>query len=328
MTRDDLDSAYAESMEQQAIRAGWRTPIHLIPRRTKILWHATRIGRAKRFEGSDFLLEYNLKKAAPAQRVFRRPLVFVHPRDLRFRGYECVLLFVASFVVTRRRLVAMYLQILAKSLDASIPKNATIHLFNPYHMLHLAAAMVDRPSAIYFGSGELLMRQQKYFSNADTVFGTSETLKHGVQPSQSQVVTVVPEHTFVSSANRVAVYFTALDRLPRYANEERLGEFALWINQHVCEPLCVYLHYLDTASSDWPHRLEELGLAALISRVRIPCAGQGSLHELSSCQISFSAASSIGGDLISLGVRHFVFEESTSMPFDAIADVYGLTVRN
>lgn len=328
MRRDEVNNAYASSVKEQAIRAGTNTPNYLIPRRREILWHLVRIGRAKTFEGSDLLFEYNLAKREPAERVFRRPLVIVHPRDLRFRGYHRGLLLVASFVVSRRRLVGMYLRILAETLDESIPTDATLHLYNPYHMLHLAAAIVHRPSAIYFHSGELLMRQQKYFRSADRIFGTSETLKNWAQPSDSQLVVVMPEHTFVSSANYVAIYFTALDRLPRYASEKRLGEFALWVNQHVYDPLSVYLHYLDSASSEWQHRLEQVGLAALIPRVRIPRSGQRSLDELSSCQTSFSAASSIGGELISLGICHFVFEEWNSMSFDVIAEMYGLTVKN
>lgn len=271
------------------------------------------------------LLEYNTNKTTPAEYCFDQSLRAVNPRKmhlpLRFRAILLLLMAAPSRVV-----VSVYLKLLAQTFLKIASLDSTIYVYNPYHMLHLIPTLTRFELHVYFHNAAIVERQQRFFRGASSVYGASHVLARWSASQDARLVEVQPRHRYVSDERCVAVYFTNLTVFTRARGEERLGDFALWLLGNVSEPVRVFLHYQDVRSGQWSQRLERIGMSGLIPHVVIPTSGRSSLDELSSQQVSFSASSSIGGELISLGINHFVMDGTVEDPFEVTASRLQLSV--
>lgn len=325
MKQTDLKLAYQAARHAENARAGKQSPIRLVPRRSEILRHALRLRGTREIVAEHVLLEYNTNKTTPAQYSFHQSLTAVNPREmylsLMFRAILLLLMAAPSRVV-----VSVYLKLLAQTLSKYALLNSAVYVYNPYHMLHLIPTLTRFTLHVYFHNARIVERQQRFFRGASSVYGSSHVLARWSASQDARLVEVQPRHRFVSDERCVAVYFTNLTAFTRARGEERLGDFALWLLGNVSEPVRVFLHYQDFRSGQWSQRLERIGMLGLIPHVVIPTSGRSSLDELSSQQVSFSASSSIGGELISLGINHFVMDGTVEEPFEVIASRLQLSV--
>lgn len=325
LKQTDLKLAYQAARHAENALAGTQSPIRLVPRRSEILRHALRLRGTREIVAEHVLLEYNTNKTTPAEYCFDQSLRAVNPRKmhlpLRFRAILLLLMAAPSRVV-----VSVYLKLLAQMLSKYALLNSAVYVYNPYHMLHLIPTLTRFTLHVYFHNAEIMERQQRHFRCASSVYGTSHVLARWSASQDARLVKVQPRHRYVSDERCVAVYFTNLTVFTRARGEERLGDFALWLLGNVSEPVRVFLHYQDVRLGQWSQRLERIGMSGLIPHVVIPTSGRSSLDELSSQQVSFSASSSIGGELISLGINHFVIDGTIEDPFEEIARRLQLSV--
>ena len=322
----DLKRAYESAREAERERAGTASPIGLVPRRRQILRQILLVRGRDDTPSRYVLFEYNRNKIDKAQTVFGKTMTVLEPHKLSLPFGNRVKL-LALFGASNRRLSCSYLQCLAQALARKTVGDAIVYVFNPYHLLHLVPALAGLNVAVYFHNREIMMRQQDYFRDASRVVGSSFVLQYWGHPG-TQLSVIQPDHSFRNPQQCVAFYFTNLALHKRLPTERRLGQFALWALQRSRNPIRVFLHYEDLESKEWRQRLDSLGLSALADHVIVPIAGRSSLHELSRQQISFSAASSIGGELIALGIEHFLLDDVQGTSFADIASSAGVELKS
>ena len=241
-----------------------------------------------------FLVDQNPRKLVHARRVFGSDLSLLHPLEINHRTRWRILLLLTCALPERLRIVAVAL-IHAKNLQATIPQAREIYLWNPYNLLHYA---VD----------EVLGTEGAYH-----LVATYPPLRFANYVYSNQVVRELSGESF--GAHKVALqpwrihrddpilvlYLSKLNFGLQDESERALLNVARSWRDLTRFPIEIYLHYSDRTLNFEGDEREEILLefGGLLKT-------EDSLSSASRNQISLSAASSIGLDLLTMDISHFV----------------------
>ena len=247
------------------------------------------------------LVDYNERKLVDASEVWG-DVAFLNPYWLRPTLTERILLWVSLFLRgnTSTTLRAMAIALTVKK---RVSKDAKRIVWNPYSVFHHAIIRLCDVRETYILSPKFPLPE------SNTKFVGHRVLQEIYALENSQFESRGKGIEIASSDQRVAFYFTKLSESdPR---EERLKEFASFLLKKRV-PIVIYLHYVDR------DRPEVQGLnPELVPSVR----RTKSIEDISSQQISVSGVSTIGLELLSHDLAHFVcFGEAgdqSSIPFSS-----------
>jgi len=247
------------------------------------------------------LIDYNERKLADASEVWG-DVAFLNPYWLRPTLIERILLGISLFLPanTSTPLRAMAIAITVKK---RVSKDAKRVAWNPYSVFHHAIIRLCDVQETYILSPKYPLPESKTSFVGHRVLQEIYSLENSRFRPRQQAIQLA------SSDQRVAFYFTKLSESdPR---EERLKEFALFLLKKGV-PIVIYLHYVDR---DGP---EVQGLnPELVPSVR----RAKSIEDISSRQISVSGVSTIGLELLSHDLAHFVcfgeVGDQSSIPFSS-----------
>ena len=111
-----------------------------------------------------------------------------------------------------------------------------------------------------------------------------------------------PDHNYVDDDSpTIKIYLTQL--LINSMEENYLREFAKYLILKKRYKVSIYLHY-----SDRKRNISETPIGDIKESVSL----EKSIDNLSKKQISFSATTSLGFELLSLGVNHYIFHRESS----------------
>jgi hypothetical protein len=185
--------------------------------------------------------------------------------------------------------------ILVSNLRQKLPSGSRIALYNPYLLLQYAVAELLQIDKVFH-----LAPEYPRVANTREVFAC--TAAHEILGYRSEVqrVTIQPL-TIVDDRPVIRVYLTQILGLVERREEAELINFVRWVQPLVDVPVEIFLHYLDREIDENDTRAASLfgEFGSLIRR-------DASLHSLSSAQVSVSASSSIGYDLLSSDLCHLM----------------------
>lgn len=254
----------------------------------------------------DILLDHNKAKIIHAEEVFSCGLELVDPLSIHHAArYRIMLLLTAILPDSLRGLLVAWIH--TKNLASWLPTDSKLYLWNPYTMLHFVL------------SERLLIHSVFYLTVAyPPLRQTSKTYAskraHELLRTDPQLMVISEQSsTFLSSDVWCSIYMTQLHGLSVLESEKRLLDFARKLRSVCRTQVKIFLHYLDRDLSD--NQLESIlgDLAELVSR-------EDSLDTLSTRQLSFSASSTIGLDLLSKGVCHFIVANPTNGGREVVGD--------
>lgn len=243
---------------------------------------------------SALLIDHNPSKVAHAERVFGRPMTLVNPLTASHRLPWRVLLMLACLLPARPRQVATAL-IHAGNLRHLVRSDQRVFLWNPYTLLQFAVDEVLGTDAAYHldASYPALRRVQRAHGcqvALDLIGYDHSTQVEALQPWSRK-----------RSEPVLVVYLSKLDELARHASERGLLEAVRAWRHHTNLPIEIYIHYTDRgAARDAPRH------SAFFAEFGDLVSESNSLDQLSSNQVSLSALSTIGLDLLSMDIAHFV----------------------
>jgi len=266
--------------------------------------------RSKRNQGfvedAVLLIDHNPSKVEHAERVFGSAVILANPLDLRHRLRARALLIAACVLPQRARGVATTL-IHASNLRYHLQPGQTVVLWNPYTLLQFAVdERVGTESAYHLdASYPALRRVQK-------AHGCSVALDL-IGYEQSKWVLALQPWSLDRTDPVLVVYLSKLEEVTRHVSElSLLDAVRAWKSQTLV-PIEIFIHYTDrgTARNDPQHRwfFDEFGEFV---------SDRDSLESSSTSQISLSALSTIGLDLLSMDIAHFIVvpQGAGSEPYD------------
>jgi len=266
--------------------------------------------RSKRNQGfaedAVLLIDHNPSKVEHAERVFGSAVILANPLDLRHRLRARALLIAACVLPQRARGVATTL-IHASNLRYHLQPGQTVVLWNPYTLLQFAVdERVGTESAYHLdASYPALRRVQK-------AHGCSVALDL-IGYEQSKWVLALQPWSLDRTDPVLVVYLSKLEEVTRHVSElSLLDAVRAWKSQTLV-PIEIFIHYTDrgTARNDPQHRwfFDEFGEFV---------SDRDSLESSSTSQVSLSALSTIGLDLLSMDIAHFVVvpQGAGSEPYD------------
>lgn len=273
--------------------AMWETGVRS---RRRTIWEA--ITRTKSPQGipagAMLLVDHNPSKVQHAERVFGSAVTLVNPLDLRHRLRARALLIAACVLPQRARGVATTL-IHASNLRYHLQPGQTVVLWNPYTLLQFAVdERVGTDSAYHLNASyPALRRVQK-------AHGCSVALDL-IGYEQSKWVLALQPWSLDRTDPVLVVYLSQLEEVTRHVSELSLLDAVRAWKSETLVPIEIFIHYTDrgTARNDPQHRwfFDEFGEFV---------SDQDSLESSSTSQISLSALSTIGLDLLSMDIAHFV----------------------
>lgn len=246
-------------------------------------------------EGSLLLVDRNPNKVAHAEEVFGEPatlfrLSISHPSA----GERLALLL--SLVLPRRWRHTLGALVVAKNVLRRLPKKCRVALFNPYFLTHYAVAEMTTVDKVYHLSPEYprVRRFKQVFANrvVHEIYG---------YPPHARCV-VARSIVYRGEFPVVRIYLSQLRAVGRLPEERALLRLARRMNAESWAPVEIFLHYLDRELTEG--ELCELGID---EELQVIIRRANSLEYVSQGQISFSATSTIGYDLLASDVNHFIF---------------------
>ena len=240
------------------------------------------------------LIDHNPSKIPHAERVFGSPVTLVNPLTIRHRLRWRSLLAIACLLPFRARGVAMALAH-AANLRHYIHPDQEVVLWNPYTLLQFAVdERAGSEAAYHLSASYPALRQVR------RAYGCAVALEVLGYDKSKRVETLQP-WTFQRQDPALVIYLSQLDDVPRRDSElSLLAAVRAWREQTLT-PIEIFIHYIDrgAAVNDPRHRwfFDEFG--DLVS-------DRDSLTSSSRSQISLSALSTIGLDLLSMNIAHFV----------------------
>ena len=256
--------------------------------------------------GALVLIDHNLNKVHHAERVFGSAVTLMNPLDLRHRWHWRALLIVTCALPGRARGVATTL-IHASNLRRYLRPGQKVVLWNPDTLLQFAVdERVGTESVYHLAAGYPALRR------VVNAHGCSVTLELIGYQEPRRVEALQPWY-FGRSDPVLVFYLSKLEEVTRHASELGLLEAVREWRRKTLAPIEIFIHYTDrgSARNDPRHRwfFDEFG--ELVS-------DRNSLESSSSSQISLSALSTIGLDLLSMDIAHFVVvpQGTGSEPYD------------
>ena len=251
-------------------------------------------------EGLALLVDHNSSKLAHAERVFGIPFALVDPLSIRHLWRWRVLLLLGCALPDRLRAVLTSL-IHAANLRHYLASDEQVYLWNPYTLLQYAVdELVSSEAAYHLEASYPPLRQ------TGRAFGSAVALEVLGYPPERQVLALQP-WAFTRNDAVLVIYLTKLDEVYRRPSELALLDAVRAWRAVTSDPIEIFLHYSDrgVAASDPRH-------ADFFAEFGDLVTNRGSLEFSSRAQISLSARSSIGLDLLSMDIAHFVVTDGVA----------------
>ena len=243
--------------------------------------------------GSSCLIDHSVQKSGGTEEMFGRRLEAVSPYWC-FRGLGVRLLVIWSMFCTRRLQRELVAIAVAESLRRQVDDTFETYLWNPYNLVGFALAELMPNVHVYVLAPEYPPARQ-----ALAVYSNSTILD--IQAiEQDRRRPVVRKHQFSQSDLKFVFYLSAASMVESDAFEEAvLIELFEALRDSAKVPVEVRLHYHDLEFGI-PESLEARIGTSIVRDGRL------SLEALSTRQVSFSCQSSIGYELLGLGVSHII----------------------
>ena len=244
--------------------------------------------------GAMLLVDHNPSKVHHAERVFGSAVTLVNPLALAHRLYFRALLIAACALPGRARGVATTL-IHASNLRHHLQSGQKVVLWNPYTLLQFAVdERVGTDSAYHLNASYPALRR------VSKAHGCSVALDL-IGYEQSKWILALQPWSLDRTDPVLVVYLSQLKEVTRHVSELSLLDAVRAWKSETLVPIEIFIHYTDrgTARNDPQHRwfFDEFGEFV---------SDQDSLESSSTSQISLSALSTIGLDLLSMDIAHFV----------------------
>lgn len=255
---------------------------------------------------SALLVDHNPRKLAHAERVFGIPLVLIDPLNLRHQWRWRFLLVLASGLPNRIRIVATSM-IHAANLRHCVPAGQSVFLWNPYTLLQFAVDEMLGSEATYH-----LSASYPALRHVRVARGCSVALDL-LGYDRSQRAETLQPWSFGRRDPVLVVYLSTLKDVVDHSCELGLLRAVRAWRDWTVAPIEIFIHYTDRGTAAHDPRYEQFfrEFGGLVT-------DRDSLNSSSLEQISLSALSTIGLDLLSIDIAHFVVapEISGSGPID------------
>ena len=266
------------------------------PSRKLLLYNFLHVGITPKIAPSDILIESNSNKLEPAEKLFGKKLYFLNPDELIFPLRFRVFLLICMFLNKKNRDL-VYGILIYHTIKNILDKDAKLYIWNPFSLWHYTFSFLENTKTVYIHTCSYP------FFDADHYYANAFVAKvSGLDKYEFNLVN--PDHKYVDDSPIIKIYLTQL--LFDSQEENYLCDFAKYLISDKKYKVLVYLHYLDRNRD-----LSKTSIADIKESVSV----EKSIDNLSKKQISFSASSSIGFELLSLGVNHYIFHcESPQTP--------------
>jgi len=243
--------------------------------------------------GRRLLVDHSEQKSGGTEEMFGVRLPVVNPFRC-LRGVDLRFLVLVSLLFRRRLQREVVAIAVAESLRRQLDESFETYLWNPYNLVGFALAKLLPIVHVY-----VLAPEYPPVQNAVAVYSNSTILDiQSIEEDRRRLL--VRQHDFISSDVKFVFYLSSAAVVESEAFEERvLINLFKEVQERACVPVEVRLHYHDLKFGI-PESLEAL-LGPNIVR-----DGRLSLGALSTGQVSFSCQSSIGYELLGLGVSHMI----------------------
>lgn len=253
-------------------------------------------GNNSKINNKDILIEYNQNKHKPFEEMVGKQLFFFNPDELSFPIKDKVILFSLLFCNQKSRDI-YYASLLHRLISNSIDKESNIYIWNPYSIWHYSLSYLKNHKTAYIHTPYYpFFQAETYYSNSfiRELYSLYKYHHYEISPNCE-----FREDTY----KKIKIFLTQLGR--ESVAESKLIEFSKYL---ICNKkltnIEIFLHYADRGIRISTTKLS--GLEDFISHDK-------SLDNLSNDQISFSSRSSIGYDLLSLGLNHYIFYDIADM---------------
>lgn len=266
-----------------------------ITSRKFILYRIFQFGHNKKLSHPDILLEYNQNKHKRFEEMVGKQLFFFNPDKLTFPIRDKIILFSLLFCTQKHRDI-YYASLLHRLINEYIDKKSNIYIFNPYSIWHYTFSFLRNYKTVYIHSCSYpIFSADSYYS--------PKFISDVYSLDRSNYYEVIPPHTFIQSLEKIKFYMTQL--IVDSEDEKKLINFIHYLIESEGKVnIKIFIHYLDRGVDISKTKLS--GLEDFISHEK-------SLDSISKNQISFSAGSSIGYELLSLGLNHYIFYHEPDM---------------
>ena len=248
------------------------------------------------------LIDNNLNKVKHAERVFGERLCHIRmtPFALRFRDR---LLLVLSAALPKHSRWILASSTIAKTIARNIGGSARVALYNPYLLVHYAVARELTIESTYHLSPEYPRIENTTFAYACPATHEILGYRRAVRRDAFQEMRFEEDHQVLR------FYLSQAEATGGLPEERALVQLARWASRNCPVQIEIFLHYLDRGRSFAD--LKRLGIPAELHRhVR----RDASLQTLSRFQLSMSATSTIGYDLVSADISHFILVDMERAP--------------
>ena len=244
-----------------------------------------------RSHGDEVLFDYSAQKVGGTEEMFGRTVPVVNPYEC-LKGLRFRLLLVLALFLTRERQRALAASIVAHAVTGQVGGIKRSFLWNPGNLVSLALAHTLPNVNVY-----VLAPEYPLVDRVDFIFSNQTVLDiHRIPTAQRSVVR--RKHNFVSDDLKFVFYPTQLATVGHeFFEETLLIDLLRDVAASATIPIEIRPHYHDQKHGLPTWFLDEFGDYVIFSQ-------PSSLECLSTRQVSFSCHSSIGYELIGLGVVH------------------------
>ena len=240
------------------------------------------------------LLDANENKVRHAEREFGEPCFRVDVTRCPLRLRARIHLFLCVLVPGRLGTIIACM-VLARNLRHVLPSGSRVALYNPYFLVQYVAAEYFVVEKVFH-----LAADYPRVESARHVFACAAVHQILGYRVEQRRFTLQP-HSVAEDIPVVRVYLTQILGLVTYREESSLIDFARWLRSRSDVRVEIFLHYVDRDIEETDPRSR-----SLFEDFGTSVRRDDSLQTLSACQISFSALSTIGYDLLSSDICHVV----------------------
>lgn len=287
----------------------WGPGIPRRPRLALLVFGSPRVEIAIDSSSGLILLDSNENKVRHAEREFGEACTRVDVARSPLKLGTRIRLFFCLFMPGRLGTVIACL-VLTRNLWQILPRGSRVALYNPYFLVHYAAAEFFEVEKVFH-----LAANYPRVQRARNVFACAATHEILGYPIEQQRLTLQP-HKIAEDVPVVRVYLSQIVGLVTYREEAALIDFARWVGNQAEVQVEIFLHYLDRDIDEADPRVR-----SLFENFGTSVRRDDSLNSLSARQVSFSATSTIGYDLLSSDICHVVvFDQDRQENFVPVND--------
>ena len=259
---------------------------------SRVVWAIIYFWKKQKINTKDVLFDYNANRHAPSEVLFRRKLFFYQLNNHYFTLKNRIKLFKALLVYffkrDQKQFSISYAELLAFDIGENLSQDINIYFFNPYTIRqYLLLKTLSNKSHAYIHTPYYLVFQ------ADNIWTTKFIAK--LYNWYGNVKNINPTHKKLEErCKNIRIYFSQLSS--NTDNEKRLRQFVYFLSNKGIK-VEIFLHYLDRSS-----QIKESNSKSLIFYNT-----NKSMDCICDKQLSFSGSSSIGYELLSLDINHYIF---------------------